>query len=192
MRLFGVLFLALFALSMVVTPVSAQVTICESIQKRIKDSKAIGGEKKGNDTISQMLYAHKFLKKNIPANELILCILKAGAGSSFVRTEAISAGIAKTVVDPVIYQFEMQARALENTGDTAAVAATANVVSPDVLSETDSVTPGEDPAMPAEVADDIVAIDTIAQGTGDTAEVDSGGASGPGCSQISPWTWCAY
>jgi len=152
--------------------VFAQENMCESVQNHIKTAKSIGGDVKAKEKASLILGAHKYLKKSITEPELVRCILLSGVDPNYVKAEAVSAGIPPQTVEAAYIKYNMSLPPEER--------AAISLVRP--------LDPAENEAEPESEVDaaislDVIATDTIAEG---------GVSSGPGCNQISPWTWCAY
>ena len=155
-----------------IKPVSAQIDMCESIQNHIKKAKSIGGDAKARQKITQILEARNYLKKSISEAELVRCILLSGMDPNFIMAEAVKAGIPNQVVQVIYVQYNMSLPPEKRSP--------INLVSP--------VKPEVEKAEPVADAGDVLTLDMIAK---DTTE-EGGVSSGPGCNQISPWTWCAY
>ena len=166
MRIFIFAIAFLFCLSL---PVAyAQQEMCESVQNHIKSAKSLGGETKAREKISQILGAHKYLRKRISEAELVRCILLTGASPDHVRNEAIKAGIPPHTVETALVEHK---RSLP-PGEAPVAAAAEEPAGEDLFSST---------------AESALSLDVI------TKDMDGEGgvSSGPGCNQISPWTWCA-
>ena len=146
----------------------AQQDMCESVQNHIKSAKALGGQTRAREKISQILGAHKYLKKKISNAELVRCILLTGASLDFVRSEAIKAGIPPHAVQT----------ALVDQKKTLPPSESPVVSAPEEAGEEDVISLTEESALSL----DVIVKDMDGEG---------GVSSGPGCNQISPWTWCA-
>jgi hypothetical protein len=150
----------------------AQVNMCESVQAHIQKARSIGGDSRARLKVTQIFEARKYLKKSISEADLLKCILMSGMDSKFIMAEAVKAGIPNQTVQVVYAQYNMSLPPDER--------APLSLVSP--------IEPAESKAEPVSALENVLSLDVIAKDT----IVEGGVSSGPGCNQISPWTWCAY
>jgi len=150
----------------------AQVNMCDSVRAHIKKANAMGGEKSAKLKITQIFEARNYLKKSISEDELLRCIFLSGFDPNFIIAEAVKAGIPNQTVQVVYLQYNMSLPPEER--------APVSLVGP--------LEPGDTKSEPVSDTGDDLTMDVIAK----DSYVEGGVSSGPGCNQISPWTWCAY
>lgn len=172
MRLYIFALLSVFVFNAAIDNAFAQVDMCTSVQEHIKKANSMGGDKRARLKITQIFEARNYLKKSITEAELVRCVFLSGINPDFIISEAVKSGIPKQTVQAVYVQYNMSLPPDKR--------ASISLVSPFV--------PEEKKSAPVEETGDALTMDIIAK----DSYVEGGVSSGPGCNQISPWTWCAY
>lgn len=172
MRIFVFAMIVFFTIGTAHQSASAQESMCESVQKHIRTAKSIGGEPKAKEKITQIFGAHKYLKKSISEPELVRCIFLSGIDPNFIKAEAVSAGISNEDVQAVYVTYRMSLPPDERGA----------------VSLVRHLEQGDKEDVSTSDVESTLSLDVIAK----DASVEGGVSSGPGCNQISPWTWCAY
>ncbi|MFC1549267.1 hypothetical protein ACFL4R_00115 [Nitrospirota bacterium] len=172
MRLSLYILFIIFIINAGAGPAHAQVDMCESVQAHIQKAKSIGGDSRARLKITQIFEARKYLKKSISEPDLVRCVFMSGMDHKFIMAEAVKAGIPNQTVQVVYVKYNMSLPPEER--------APVSLVAP--------IDTGGEKVEPVTAVANTLSLDVIAKDT----TVEGGVSSGPGCNQISPWTWCAY